>query len=173
MWFSLSLITSQSKLSLNSEANAADQWKDPFLVPPLTLDVTTPKKKRKKKGQNKKLPTYFLKKQQNSHFSFCKENRGEMCLKIIEFVKFWWKKRVPSTFPWTLGQIESEAIGTRRRRRKRMKAATCVARNEATLLQGERAHNVEKKLKRGFSPRPLSIFSGRRKAWWQEREGEN
>ncbi len=33
MWFSLSLITSQSKLSLNSEANAADQWKDPFLVP--------------------------------------------------------------------------------------------------------------------------------------------
>ncbi len=32
MWFSLSLITSQSKLSLNSEANAADQWKDPFLV---------------------------------------------------------------------------------------------------------------------------------------------
>ncbi len=31
MWFSLSLITSQSKLSLNS-ANAADQWKDPFLV---------------------------------------------------------------------------------------------------------------------------------------------
>ena len=32
MWFSLSLISSQSKLSLNFEANAADQWKDPFLV---------------------------------------------------------------------------------------------------------------------------------------------
>ena len=32
MWFSLSLITSQSKLSLNFEANAADQWKDPFLL---------------------------------------------------------------------------------------------------------------------------------------------
>ena len=31
MWFSLSLI-SQSKLCLNSDANAADQWKDPFLV---------------------------------------------------------------------------------------------------------------------------------------------
>ena len=29
MWFSLSLITSQSR---NFEANAADQWKDPFLV---------------------------------------------------------------------------------------------------------------------------------------------
>ncbi len=45
MWFSLSLITSQSKLSLNSEANAADQWKNPFLVcglPPLSLPASFP-----------------------------------------------------------------------------------------------------------------------------------
>ena len=40
---------------------------------------------------------------------------------------------------------EEEEEERRRRRRKMMKAATCVARNEATLLQGKRAHNVEKK----------------------------
>ena len=34
---SVGVIISQSKLSLNSEANAADQWKDPFLVFPYSL----------------------------------------------------------------------------------------------------------------------------------------
>ncbi len=60
MWFSPSLITSQSKLSLNSEANAADQWKDPFLVLP------TPTTKAVKSTPKHRLVTLWCKLEKRS-----------------------------------------------------------------------------------------------------------
>ncbi len=89
-----------------------------------------------------------------------------MCLNIIEFVKFWWKKRVSSTFPWTLGQIESEAIGTRRRRRKRKGGGgggrwwkrRPVWQEMKPLFSKEREHTMWKRNKREAFPPDLCQY---------------